>query len=65
MHADLAPNARAGQYVNFLGNEGIQTDARQQALAAYGPTKLARLIELKRRSDPQNLFRLNHNVPVD
>jgi FAD/FMN-containing dehydrogenase len=65
LHADLAPHARPGQYVNFLGNEGIQTDARQQALAAYGPTKLARLIELKRRYDPQNLFRLNHNVPVD
>jgi FAD/FMN-containing dehydrogenase len=65
LHADLAPHARPGQYVNFLGNEGIQPDARQQALAAYGPTKLARLIELKRRYDPQNLFRLNHNIPVD
>jgi FAD/FMN-containing dehydrogenase len=33
--------------------------ARQQAEG------LERLIALKRRYDPTNLFRLNHNIPLD
>jgi hypothetical protein len=52
-----------GQYVNFLGHDA--GDARAKALAAYGETKLRRLIEVKRRYDPENLFRINHNIPVD
>jgi hypothetical protein len=63
-HASLQPSARAGEYVNFLGTEGPRADARQLALASYGPQKLDRLISLKRRYDPTNLFRLNHNIPV-
>lgn len=53
--------AMAGQYVNFLGHDA--TDQRQKALAAYGPAKLERLMMLKRRYDPENLFRINHNIP--
>jgi FAD/FMN-containing dehydrogenase len=66
-HAALEPFASAGQYVNFLGAEspGGAADGRSQALAAYGPAKLARLVELKRRYDPDNVFRLNHNIPPD
>jgi FAD/FMN-containing dehydrogenase len=57
----MRPHAMAGQYVNFLGHD--HADARGKALAAYGPAKLARLAEVKRRYDPTNLFRINHNIP--
>jgi FAD/FMN-containing dehydrogenase len=52
-----------GRYVNFLGEEP-GADATAAALAVYGPDKLARLIALKRVYDPDNLLRLNHNIPV-
>jgi FAD/FMN-containing dehydrogenase len=60
-HEAVAPHAAAGQYVNFLGLDA-DGDARAAAIAAYGPAKLGRLIELKRRFDPGNVFRLNHNI---
>ncbi|MGN9910099.1 FAD-binding oxidoreductase [Phytohabitans sp. LJ34] len=51
----------SGAYVNALTDEGAQGVRR-----AYGPAKLARLRELKRRYDPENLFHLNHNIsPAD
>jgi hypothetical protein len=53
----LAPFSTGGVYVNFLGNEG---DARIRA--AYGDAKYERLAKLKRRFDPENLFRLNQNI---
>jgi FAD/FMN-containing dehydrogenase len=46
-----------GGYVGFMGDESEET-----LRAAYGPA-WDRLRELKRRYDPDNLFRLNHNVP--
>ena len=57
----LRPHAMAGQYVNFLGRD--EGDARARALAVYGPAKLERLQAVKRRYDPDNLFRINHNIP--
>ena len=47
-----------GVYVNFLGDEG-GTRVRE---AYPGPT-WDRLAAVKRRYDPDNLFRLNQNVP--
>jgi FAD/FMN-containing dehydrogenase len=47
-----------GAYVNFLSNEG--TDRVREAYP--GPT-WDRLVEVKRRYDPGNLFRLNQNIP--
>jgi FAD binding domain/Berberine and berberine like len=44
-------------YVNFLMEEG-EARIRQ----AYGPRKYDRLEALKRRYDPDNLFRLNQNI---
>jgi FAD/FMN-containing dehydrogenase len=72
--ADMAPHASGGQYVNFLGLEADGQDARTDAapttaattsaaLGVYGPEKLRRLADVKRRYDPANVFRLNHNIP--
>lgn len=65
VHAALRPYAAAGEYVNFLGSDGPASDAPAAALAAYGPETLRRLVALKRRLDPDNVFRLNHNIPPD
>lgn len=54
--ATLPPVPRA-VYVNELGDEGTE-----RVRAAYGPND-DRLRQLKRRYDPQNLFRLNQNIP--
>jgi len=47
-------------YVNFLGDEG---EARVRD-AYPGPT-WDRLREVKRHYDPDNLFRVNHNIPPE
>jgi len=57
----VRPHAMSGQYVNFLGKD--DDPALQRALGIYGPQKLDRLVSLKRRYDPENLFRINHNIP--
>jgi FAD/FMN-containing dehydrogenase len=44
-------------YVNFLMEEG-----EERIRQAYGAKKYDRLKELKRRYDPDNLFRLNQNI---
>jgi FAD/FMN-containing dehydrogenase len=59
----MRPHAMAGEYVNFLGRD--EGDPAAKALAAYGPGKLARLVAVKRRYDPENRFRVNHNIPPD
>ena len=43
-------------YVNYLAD-----DESDRVANAYGPN-LERLVEIKRRYDPANLFRLNHNI---
>jgi hypothetical protein len=50
------PFLEDGVYVNYLGDEG---EARIRA--AYG-FNYKRLVEVKTRHDPTNLFRLNQNV---
>jgi FAD/FMN-containing dehydrogenase len=51
-----APYATGGVYVNFLTEE--ETD---RVRAAYG-TSYDRLVEAKKKYDPDNLFRLNQNI---
>ncbi len=55
-HAALAPHLSEGRWLNYLGDD--QDDAVR---AAYGPN-YDRLVELKRRYDPENVFRHNHNI---
>jgi hypothetical protein len=47
-----------GAYVNFLGDEG-----EERIRAAYPGETWDRLVAVKRRYDPTNLFRLNQNIP--
>ena len=36
--------------------------APNEVKSAYGPEKYARLVALKEKCDPTNLFRLNQNI---
>ncbi|MFL5682556.1 MAG: FAD-binding oxidoreductase [Chloroflexota bacterium] len=56
-HRDLEGDD-TGAYVNFVANEG---EARVRA--AYPGSTWDRLREVKRRYDPDNVFRRNQNVP--
>lgn len=56
-YADMGPYFARRRYVNYLGDDETP-DAVQ---SAYGPN-YARLVEIKRRYDPGNLFRLNQNI---
>jgi FAD/FMN-containing dehydrogenase len=47
-----------GAYVNFVGDEGAEG-----VRSAYPPETYARLAEIKRRYDPDNLFHRNQNIP--
>ena len=58
-YAALQPHLRKGRYVNYLAEDDI-TEAT--ARAAYG-NNFDRLIEVKTKYDPTNLFRSNLNIP--
>jgi FAD/FMN-containing dehydrogenase len=53
---DLAPFSSKGAYLNFIGDEG---NARVRN--SYGP-KYDRLLEIKKKYDPTNMFRYNQNI---
>jgi FAD/FMN-containing dehydrogenase len=52
----LSPYMADRSYTNYLS-----ADDHDRVRQAYGPN-YERLVELKRRYDPDNLFRLNHNI---
>ena len=53
---EMQPFSSGGVYVNYLGDEG-----EDRVKAAYG-TNYERLVALKNKYDPQNLFRFNQNI---
>ncbi|WP_193162739.1 FAD-binding oxidoreductase [Microbulbifer hainanensis] len=57
--AKSKPFASGGAYINFLTQD--ETDRIE---SAYGPT-YTRLLELKKKFDPTNLFRMNQNIKPD
>jgi FAD/FMN-containing dehydrogenase len=56
----MAGYAEAGVYVNFTGDPSASA-----VEAGFGPEKYARLVEIKRAYDPENVFRSNTNIPPD
>lgn len=56
----MRPWCTGGSFVNFLG---IDDAGVERVRTAYTPADFTRLTELKSRYDPQNLFRINHNIP--
>ena len=52
----MEPFTTGGVYVNYLGDEGAD-----RVKAAYG-ANYERLVALKNKYDPANLFRLNQNI---
>ena len=55
--AIVEPDTVTGRYVNEIGDSGPE-----ETRAIYGDAKMARLTALKRTWDPDNVFRLNHNI---
>ncbi len=55
--ATALSDGTSAAYVGFLGDDG-----EEGVLRAYPPATLKRLADVKRRYDPDNLFRLNLNV---
>ena len=55
--AIVEPDAVTGRYVNEIAESGPE-----ESRAIYGDAKISRLAALKREWDPENVFRLNHNI---
>ncbi len=62
LSADMDPFATGGEYVNFQGQERTGHRALDPR-AVFGPAKYERLVAVKRRYDPDNVFHINHNIP--
>ena len=52
----IHPHSMRGGYVNFMMEEG-----EDRVKATYGPNH-ARLVEVKTKYDPENVFRVNQNI---
>jgi hypothetical protein len=59
-YSAISPHATGRSYVNFMADEG-----QDRVRAAYPQRSYERLVALKRKYDPANLFRLNQNIRPD
>ncbi len=59
----MQPFASEGVYVNYLGTES--DEGINRIPAAYGAGKYEKLLGLKKKYDPTNLFRMNQNIPPE
>jgi hypothetical protein len=57
---EMRPYETGATYLNFLELDGASPE---RVRAAYSPEDWERLVELKDRYDPENLFRFNRNIP--
>jgi len=56
--SDISPYATSNSYLNLIADEG-----KEHMIAGYGgETKYLRLVKIKNEYDPDNIFRLNHNI---
>ncbi|GGV19891.1 oxidoreductase [Actinomadura cremea] len=59
MFEAIAPWSTGGRFLNFMNGENAATQVR----SAYSAADYRRLTGLKAVYDPENIFRLNHNIP--
>nr|WP_308290633.1 BBE domain-containing protein [Streptomyces marispadix] len=57
LREDLSPWASGAVYLNFIGHEG-----EDRIIAGLGRHNYQRLARIKAHYDPDNTFRLNHNI---
>jgi FAD/FMN-containing dehydrogenase len=57
LQADMKPWSSGAVYLNFIGDEG-----EERVVAGLGQDNYRRLAAVKARYDPENVFRLNHNI---
>jgi len=57
--SDMQQFSTGGVNVNFLTGE----EGDKRVRAAYGDANYKRLVEIKNKYDPHNMFRLNQNIP--
>jgi len=60
LHEPMRPWWAGGSVLNFLG---VGDTTPEQICSAYPPEIYSRLAAIKADYDPQNIFRVNHNIP--
>lgn len=61
LHERLLPWSTGGVCLNFLTGPDVTLEVLR---SAYVPSDFERLMALKKQYDPENVFRINHNIPV-
>ena len=56
-HAAASEHLQKRRWLNYMNDDDTGDAVRQ----AYGPN-YDRLVEVKRKYDPENIFRRNHNI---